>query len=264
MEEVARYCHHTHSGFCRLCGSSNPGNSNTASSQSPPPSTPQTSSGRGVDGGFQHWSSLVSCYLPRLILALISGTLTGLFALAGAFTGAITGALAGRASDCGVLRGAGLGAVAGAVLSVEVLEASRAYWCSERSTSQSSPSMADFVDELLQGRLVREQLAPTAFIDYSWQVRVANISYARMQATYDRVLSRGLSAESLEKLPHHVITDEGKTRLDGSSCCSICLQDFEVGETVRSLRRCHHMFHLTCVDKWLLRHDSCPVCRQSV
>lgn len=60
---------------------------------------------------------------------------------AGAFTGAITGALAGRASDSGVIRGAGLGAIAGTILSVEVLEAFRAYWCSEFSGSQSSSSM---------------------------------------------------------------------------------------------------------------------------
>lgn len=44
---------------------------------------------------------------------------------AGFFAGGIAGALAGKVSDSGIVRGAGLRAVAGAVLSVEILEASR-------------------------------------------------------------------------------------------------------------------------------------------
>ncbi|XAR65499.1 hypothetical protein NMG60_11009642 [Bertholletia excelsa] len=216
----------------------------------------------GIDEEYGGREIAVYHYVPRFIAGALSGALTGLFALAGAFTGAVTGALAGRASDSGLIRGAGLGAIAGAVLSVEVLEASRAYWCSERSGSRSSSSMADFIEELLHGRFVDEQFPPAIVTAYNWQVSISNISYDDVYDGYGEVPSRGLPGELLEKLPCHVMVDECKSA--ESFFCTICLQDIEVGEMARSLPRCCHIFHLSCVDKWLIRHGSCPVCRQGV
>uniref|UniRef100_A0A453FU13 RING-type domain-containing protein n=1 Tax=Aegilops tauschii subsp. strangulata TaxID=200361 RepID=A0A453FU13_AEGTS len=46
--------------------------------------------------------------------------------------------------------------------------------------------------------------------------------------------------------------------------CAICLGEFEDGEKVRVLPRCGHEFHVRCVDTWLVSHDSCPTCRDSV
>ncbi|XP_057465282.1 NEP1-interacting protein-like 2 isoform X1 [Actinidia eriantha] len=215
-----------------------------------------------VNGRYGGREVKVYYYIPRLIACALSGALTGLFALAGAFTGAITCVLAGRASDSGVLRGAGLGAIAGAVLSVEVLEASRAYWCSEHSGSRSSSSMADFIEELLHGRFVQEQFPPTLLAAYHWQVTISNMSYDEVYDAHGEGPSRGLSGESLRKLPCHTMAEE--VNAVQSICCSICLQDIEVGEIARSLPRCRHTFHLTCVDKWLIRHGSCPICRQDV
>ncbi|XP_020091078.1 NEP1-interacting protein-like 2 isoform X1 [Ananas comosus] len=217
-----------------------------------------------VDGGDGLGGRGVAVYIPRLISGAISGALTGLFALAGAFTGAVTGALAGRASDSGVFRGAGLGAVAGAVLSMEVLEASRAYWCSERSGSQHTSSMADFIEELLHGRFVQEQFAPAVFTAYRWQVSISDLGQDDTYDIFGEIGSKGLSSESLKKLPHYVITDEKRDSCGENISCTICLQDIMTGETVRRLPLCSHTFHLSCVDKWLAGRGSCPVCRQDV
>ncbi|XP_059064381.1 NEP1-interacting protein-like 2 [Cryptomeria japonica] len=201
--------------------------------------------------------SLNSYTLIKALLQKVAG--------AGAFTGAVTGALAGRASDSGLIRGAGLGAVAGAVLSVEVLEASRAYWYSERSRSRSSSSMADFIEELLNGRFVQEQVGPATLTAYHWQVRIAGSSHEEIYDIFGEDGMQGLSGDSLEKLPRHLITEEIKKDVCGENiCCTICLQDLQQGETARSLPLCHHTFHMSCVDKWLMRHGSCPVCRQDI
>ncbi|CAO2831041.1 unnamed protein product [Amaranthus hypochondriacus] len=43
--------------------------------------------------------------------------------------------------------------------------------------------------------------------------------------------------------------------------CVICLSEFAPGERLRLLPKCHHGFHIRCIDKWLNIHSSCPTCR---
>jgi len=203
-------------------------------------------------------------HLPRLLAGVVSGALTGIFALAGALTGAVTGAVAGRASDSGVLRGAGLGAFAGAVLSIEVLEASRAYWCSDRLGSHGASSMADFIEQLIQARFVQEQLTSSRYTSSRWQVSISDFGHDDLYDIFGDISSKGLSLESLKKLPHYVVTDQMRDSFGEILSCPICLQDLVAGETARRLPTCSHTFHQPCVDKWLIDHGSCPVCRQEM
>lgn len=48
---------------------------------------------------------------------------------------------------------------------------------------------------------------------------------------------------------------------NGSSTCSLCLEEYGVNERVTTLP-CEHMFHGDCIVKWLLRTDTCPLCRR--
>eukprot|EP00891_Asterochloris_glomerata_P005960 jgi/Astpho2/5960/e_gw1.00080.156.1_t len=42
--------------------------------------------------------------------------------------------------------------------------------------------------------------------------------------------------------------------------CSICLQQLEEGDTLRSLE-CAHYHHQACLDKWLKLEACCPICK---
>jgi hypothetical protein len=44
--------------------------------------------------------------------------------------------------------------------------------------------------------------------------------------------------------------------------CSICLSSVEAGEKKLTMD-CGHLFHPTCILKWLLIQEKCPVCRQT-
>ncbi|GMN50588.1 hypothetical protein TIFTF001_019755 [Ficus carica] len=46
--------------------------------------------------------------------------------------------------------------------------------------------------------------------------------------------------------------------------CAVCLSKFEDVEILRMLPKCKHAFHINCIDHWLERHSSCPLCRHKV
>jgi len=44
--------------------------------------------------------------------------------------------------------------------------------------------------------------------------------------------------------------------------CSICLVEYEGEDAVSKLGMCGHVFHLNCIEQWILRNQfSCPLCR---
>ncbi|XP_075500353.1 E3 ubiquitin-protein ligase ATL42-like [Primulina tabacum] len=46
--------------------------------------------------------------------------------------------------------------------------------------------------------------------------------------------------------------------------CAVCLSKFDDIEILRLLPKCKHAFHVDCIDHWLEKHSSCPLCRQKV
>ncbi|CAK9136520.1 unnamed protein product [Ilex paraguariensis] len=46
--------------------------------------------------------------------------------------------------------------------------------------------------------------------------------------------------------------------------CSICLHDVAGGESYRKLPKCHHCFHVDCIDAWFQSNSTCPLCRSQI
>uniref|UniRef100_A0A7N0TVU8 RING-type E3 ubiquitin transferase n=1 Tax=Kalanchoe fedtschenkoi TaxID=63787 RepID=A0A7N0TVU8_KALFE len=46
--------------------------------------------------------------------------------------------------------------------------------------------------------------------------------------------------------------------------CAVCLSKFEDVEMLRLLPVCKHAFHIACIDQWLEKHSTCPLCRHKI
>ncbi|KAG5089368.1 hypothetical protein AAZX31_01G150400 [Glycine max] len=196
---------------------------------------------------------------------IFSAILTFCFALVGTLLGALTGALIGQETESGFIRGAAVGAISGAVFSIEVFESSLVLWQSDESGIGCVLYLIDVIVSLLSGRLVRERIGPAMFSAVQSQMGAVETSFDEVQNIFDTGGSKGLSGDLVDKIPKIKITTDNNVDASGDRVsCSVCLQDFMLGETVRSLPHCHHMFHLPCIDKWLFRHGSCPLCRRDL
>jgi len=73
---------------------------------------------------------------------------------------------------------------------------------------------------------------------------------------------KGIPMEMLRQLPTF---EFGRSHAPVTTAeCYICLEDFAVGDRIRSLP-CGHEFHCHCVDGWLNRAPSCPLrCRHDI
>ncbi|CAH2043022.1 unnamed protein product, partial [Thlaspi arvense] len=182
--------------------------------------------------------------ISALLANLFSALCTFLFALVGTLLGALTGALIGQETESGFIRGAAVGAISGAVFSIEVFESSLLLWQSDESGIGCLLYLIDVIASLLSGRLVRERMGPAMLSAVQSQMGAVESQFQDQPDIFDTAISKGLSGDSLDRIPKVRITDSSGELVS----CSVCLQDFQVGETVRSLPQCHHMFHLPCID----------------
>ncbi|GAB2279411.1 hypothetical protein Dimus_014053 [Dionaea muscipula] len=190
--------------------------------------------------------------VSAIISSLFSAILVFFFALVGTLLGAMTGALIGQETESGFIRGAAIGAISGAVFSLEVFESSVALWRSDETGIGCLLYLIDVIASLLSGRLVRERIGPAMLSAVQSQMGAMESSFEEVASLFETETTKGLPCDIVERIPKIKITSNNNADASGEKAsCSVCLQDFQIGETVRSLPQCHHMFHLPCIDKWL-------------
>ena len=80
-----------------------------------------------------------------------------------------------------------------------------------------------------------------------------------------------VSPDILEKIETHSITSENLDKLimlneekERDVCC-ICMNHFSINDFVKILPcNSKHVFHKTCIEKWLTHNKACPTCRKEV
>ncbi|CAK9856454.1 unnamed protein product, partial [Sphagnum jensenii] len=76
----------------------------------------------------------------------------------------------------------------------------------------------------------------------------------------------GLEEALIGRIPTCTFGAEQLSLMNTQGCtnmgCSVCLSEYQEGDTLRILPKCNHSFHLLCIDTWLHSHSTCPLCRE--
>ncbi|XP_047340350.1 E3 ubiquitin-protein ligase RING1-like [Impatiens glandulifera] len=68
-----------------------------------------------------------------------------------------------------------------------------------------------------------------------------------------------VSKTAVESIPTVKISEE-ILKLDSVVTCSVCKDQFSIGDEARELP-CKHLYHSDCILPWLFENNSCPLCR---
>ncbi|TMW83110.1 hypothetical protein EJD97_002918 [Solanum chilense] len=108
---------------------------------------------------------------------------------------------------------------------------------------------------------------------YSWLPNLLKFimlaTFAYLNSYRQRQLERNRYKDNIDEKSYKFIYRRIRCliRDEESLECAICLSKFKYGDKGRKLNNCNHMFHESCLEKWLMHgkgQSTCPLCRNVV
>ena len=94
--------------------------------------------------------------------------------------------------------------------------------------------------------------------DYAWGRGGLDTIITQLLNQMDGAGPPPMASDTISAIP--TVTIDKKV-LEKNANCSVCFEDFSLGEEARLLE-CGHCFHTDCIVPWLELHGTCPVCRK--
>ena len=73
----------------------------------------------------------------------------------------------------------------------------------------------------------------------------------------------GATERDIERTTASWVVEDPNKLPEELRCCTVCLEDVERGQQVRTLP-CLHTFHAGCAEEWLKKKKLCPLCQFSI
>lgn len=78
-----------------------------------------------------------------------------------------------------------------------------------------------------------------------------------------QVFIDGLDGQTIESYPKTQLGESLELPDPNNKTCPICLGEYQSKEILRTIPECNHYFHSGCIDEWLRKTPTCPLCRNS-
>jgi GTP cyclohydrolase I len=87
-------------------------------------------------------------------------------------------------------------------------------------------------------------------LGFSHTQNILNMNEERIISPTEEEIARGSTIETVNGVFDNI--------------CSICHENYVIGNEIRILSSCHHVYHKLCIDEWFKRNVICPICRHDI